>query len=122
MALRKRKLSPRVVVARKRIDGVRSIDPNIDLGNGLTDEAYEAAIAKTEKETNEYNRLLFQADGLATSLKQSEKDLGNFSQRMLNAVGSKFGYDSVEYKQAGGTPKSEKKRTSRKNGKTQQAA
>jgi hypothetical protein len=113
MSFRKRKLSAKVTTARKRIDGIRSIDPKIDLNNGLTDAAYEAAISKVENETEEYNTYLSQADGVSTRLKQSEKELGEFSQRMLNAVGSKFGYNSVEYKKAGGTPKGEKKRTAK---------
>jgi hypothetical protein len=116
MAFRKHKLSAKVLAARKRIDGIRSIDPRIDLGNGLTDDAYLAAITKVDDETNEYNTFLAQADGLANSLKQSEKELGELSQRMLNCVGSKYGYNCIEYKKAGGMPKGEKKRPAKKNG------
>ena len=116
MAHRKRKPSRAVTNGRKRIDGIRSIDPKIDLGNGLTDAAYEAAIAKVENAIESYNTYLSPADGIATGLKTSNKELAEFSQRMLNGVGSKFGYNSVEYKKAGGTPKSEKKRTAKKNG------
>lgn len=114
MSYRKRTISPEVAKANKRIDGIRSIDPNIDLGNGITDAAYVAEIGKVTTLTERYNTLLSEVDGTLTALEQAEKALGDFSQRMINAVGTRFGYDSIEYEKAGGTRKSEKKRTSKK--------
>jgi len=114
MAWRKRKFSAKLSLAQNRSDGINSIDDEIDLANGLTKAAYQAAIQNVELKYERYNQLLSEIDGLSTDLKQTEKELGELSQRMLNAVGTKYGYNSVEYKKAGGTPKSEKKRTAKK--------
>jgi hypothetical protein len=114
MSYRKRTVSVEVAKANKRLDGIRSIESNIDLGNGITDAAYVAAIGKVTSHTEKYNTLLSEVDGTLTALEQAERELADFSQRMLNAVGTKFGYDSIEYEKAGGTRKSEKKRASRK--------
>ncbi len=114
MSYRKRTVSTEVAKANKRLDGIRSIEPNIDLGNGITDAAYASEIGKVTSLTEKYNTLLSQVDGTLTALEQAERDLADFSQRILNAVGTRFGYDSIEYEKAGGTRKSEKRRTSRK--------
>jgi hypothetical protein len=114
MSYRKRTVSTEVAKANKRLDGIRSIEPNIDLGNGITDPAYAAEIAKVTSLTEKYNTLLSEVDGTLTALEQAERELADYSQRILNAVGTKFGYNSIEYEKAGGTRKSEKRRTSRK--------
>ena len=116
MAYKKRKESSEVRKARKRLDGIRSIDESADLGNGLTVEFYDGEIKKLVDKTASYNTLLSTVDGQLSELEQAEKDLGELSDRMLNAVGTKFGYDSIEYEKAGGVRKSERKRSARKNG------
>jgi hypothetical protein len=113
MSYRKRTVSPEVAKANKRIDGIRAIEPDVDLGNGLTVATYASEIGKVNDLTQKYNTLLSEVDGTLTLLSQAEKGLGDFSQRILNAVGTRFGYDSVEYEKAGGTRKSEKKRVAR---------
>ncbi|HEX2935978.1 MAG TPA: hypothetical protein VHO72_11540 [Bacteroidales bacterium] len=113
MSYRKRTVSTEVAKANKRLDGIRSIEPNIDLGNGITDAAYATEIAKVTSLTEKYNTLLSEVDGTLTALEQAERELADYSQRILNAVGTKFGYNSIEYEKAGGTRKSEKRRTSR---------
>jgi uncharacterized protein YukE len=122
MSFRKRQLPKKVMTAQNRLEGIRSVEQNFDNGNGLSNAVYETEIAKVEQTNEEYNKLLSQLDGLATELRKSERGLGELSQRMMNAIGSKYGYDSAEYKKAGGTPKSEKKRSAKKNGKATQAA
>jgi hypothetical protein len=122
MAFRKRKLSAKVTTAKNRLEGINSIDPEIDLGNGLTKTTYETEIQNVELKYEKYNQLLSEIDGLSTELKQSEQNLGDLSQRMLNAVGTRFGYNSAEYKKAGGTPKREKRRASKKTASAKQAA
>jgi hypothetical protein len=48
-------------------------------------------------------------------LDRFEKELADFSDTMLKAVGVKYGFDSIEYEKAGGTRKSDKKRSSSSN-------
>lgn len=116
MAYRKRKISPEVAKADKRRDGIRSIETDIDLGNGLTEAAYNTAIDNVINRTQEYNTQLSVLDGMLTGLEKAEKELGALSVRMLNGVGSKYGYDSVEYEKAGGTRKSDRRRPTKNNG------
>lgn len=116
MSFRKRQVSAEVEKANKRRDGLRSIDENIDLGSGLTDTAYKAEIDEVNKLTEQYNTMLSDLAGLRTKLKKAEKNLAEWSKRMLSGVGSKYGYDSIEYEKAGGTRTSARKRPSRKNG------
>jgi hypothetical protein len=116
MAYRKRKISPEVAKASKRRDSIRSIEQDFDLGNGLTEAAYTASIDNVITRTQTYNTQLSVLDGMLTDLEKAEKDLRALTVRMLTGVGSKHGYDSVEYEKAGGTRKSDRKRPTRNNG------
>jgi len=100
--------------ANKRMSSVKSIDPNFDLGNGVTQVAYQKLIDAVNSSLDTYNTKLGEADDALDSVTSAEKDLRDMSQRVLSGVGSKYGYDSSEYEQAGGTRKSEKKRPIRK--------
>lgn len=114
MAYKKRQVSSVVVKANKRRDGLQSIDKNVDLGSGLTDLAYKAAIDGVIGLTEQYNTMLSQLDGHLTLLKQEEKKLAEMSKRVLSGVGTKYGFDSIEYEKAGGVRKSDHKRRSKK--------
>jgi hypothetical protein len=115
--MRKRDFSAALNKAKKRLEGIRSISKPIELGNGYSDTTYEAEIEKVEALLASYNTALSNIDGMATSLNQAEKALGVYSTSILNQVSSKFGSDSVEYEQAGGTRTSTIKRA-RKSSKT----
>ena len=87
-----------------------SIDPALDLGNGLTLVAYQAAIDSTKLKLDDYNTQLSVLDGKLNLLKAEEKKLRSVSERMLGGVATKFSNDSDEYEKAGGTKKSETKK------------
>jgi len=57
---------------------------------------------------------LWQTRSGASSLKEKEKLLRAFSERMLTGVAAKFGKDSEQYQKAGGTRTSERRRHKRK--------
>lgn len=116
MAYRKRQQSAEVDKANKRIDGLTSIVPEVELGADLTLTIYRNKIAEVETFTKSYNTLLADVDTALTLLLKSEKELAELSDRMLSGVGSRYGFDSIEYEKAGGVRKSEKKRPVRKNG------
>jgi hypothetical protein len=48
-------------------------------------------------------------------VKDTEQQLRNLSEQMLLGVAVKYGKDSSEYGKAGGVPKSERRRSARKN-------
>ncbi|BDX39121.1 hypothetical protein CYCD_24760 [Tenuifilaceae bacterium CYCD] len=114
MAYKKRSTSLEQEKAQNRLDGIKQFETSVNYGVGLMEEDYLTKINRVNKLTQEYNQLLTQADGIATQLDIAERELAEISKRFLNAVGAKYGYDSVEYEKAGGVRTSDYKRTSRK--------
>ena len=98
----------------KRMASLKAIDPTLDLGNGLTVETYQQSIDHVSNVMEVYNTQLSLTDSFSSSLKEKEKLLRAFSERMLTGVAAKFGKDSEQYQKAGGTKKSERKRPKRK--------
>ena len=98
----------------KRMASLKSIDPALDLGNGLSVETYQQSIDQVSNVMEAYNTQLSLADSLSSSLKEKEKLLRSFTERMLTGVAAKFGKDSEQYQKAGGTKKSERKKPKRK--------
>lgn len=94
----------------RRMAALQSIDPDFDLGNGLTRAAYQAKIEKTKTSLDAYNTSLSVADENRNTLDVDEEELDDMSERMLVGVAAKHGKDSSEYEQAGGTRKSDKKK------------
>jgi len=111
---RLKKKSVVVEKAKKRLAGIESISPDLDLGNGLSVASYLAEIGRTEKKLDKYNTKLSDADKALNVFQDEEKKLNALSERILEAVGSIYGHDSDEYEQAGGTRKSEFKKRARK--------
>lgn len=109
MARRKR-MSPSLTNAQTRSASLTSIDDALDLGSGLTLTAFDAKITATSDKLDEYNTKLSELDGLLNELETLEGELDELSSRMLAGVGVKFGKNSDEYEQAGGTRTSERKK------------
>jgi hypothetical protein len=104
-----------VADAQKRATNLKAVDPNLDLGDGLTVAAFEGEIAAVQEALEKYNKLLAKADAAANELNELEKKLGTLSgSRMLAGVGVKYGKDSSEYEMAGGVRTSEIKRGGKK--------
>ena len=106
----KRRSSQVIADAQQRSTNLKAIDPNLDLGGGLTVAAFDNEIAITQTALEKYNTLLAQADAALNKLNDQEKELGTKSGRMLAGVGVRYGKDSSEYEMAGGTRTSEKKK------------
>jgi hypothetical protein len=111
---RQKKTSKIIEGANTRSASLASIDPALDLGNGLTLAAYDTAIAAAQKKLDSYNTALSDADAAKNVFEKAEKGIADLSERMLSGVGTKFTKDSDEYEQAGGTKKSERKKPMRK--------
>ncbi|WP_026100310.1 hypothetical protein [Fortiea contorta] len=109
MARRKRS-SSMLQKAVLRAAGISSIDPNLDLGNGLNLLAYSALIETMRTKENAYNSALSNLDKLYREMLQTEKELGDMTEHMLMGVGSRYGKSSVEYGMAGGVPKNQRQR------------
>lgn len=111
---RKKRSSKTYDKALIRKAGLVSIDPNLDLGNGLTLVVFESKIAATKSNLDSYNTVLSEADAQQNVLTDAEKELRNWNERMLAAVAAKYGKDSNEYEKAGGVKKSLRKKPTHK--------
>ena len=110
----KKNSSPALEHSQTRLAALATIDPALDLDNGLTLAVYQAAIQDAQNRLSAYNALLSQVDEARKNLRANEKELRSLSERMLAGVTAKYGKDSSEYKMAGGTRKSEIKRPAKK--------
>ncbi len=111
---RQKKASTDIEKAQQRLAALTSIDPALDLGNGLTLTKYRAQVTAAQGKQDAYNALLSQVDQAYNDFQAAEKSVRDLSERMLAGVTSKFGKDSNEYEMAGGVRKSERKRPTRK--------
>ncbi len=96
--------------AEARMSGMKSIDSALDLGDGYSIAEFESKIKKFKDTQVEHNTTLGKADDLRNDLLGMETEINDFSSRMLAGVLKKYGSDSHEYEQAGGTMKSKIKR------------
>ncbi|MEH2068353.1 MAG: hypothetical protein V7K47_09350 [Nostoc sp.] len=94
----------------RRAAGINSIAPNLDLGNGLTLPAFSTLIEKMRTRENAYNTALSNLDKLYREMLQTEDELGDMTEHMLMAVGTRYGKSSVEYGMAGGVPKNQRRK------------
>lgn len=110
----RRKRSSKVLEkADRRIASLRSISPDLNLGNGLTVDAYTRLITDLHDKLAAYNTVLSTVDKAYNDMLTAEQKLGDYSEHMLLGVATKFGKNSDEYEMAGGVKKSERKRSTR---------
>ncbi len=96
-----------------RLSGVKSIDENLDLGNGITLANYEVEINKTQAKLSEYNTALSKIDDLYNLYNAQRDVLKDWNERILTGVATKYGKNSSQYEMAGGVRKSERKKPKR---------
>lgn len=112
--MRQKRLASHFAKAAIRLAQIKKIDPNLDMGNGLTVASYESELSTMQTKLDAYNTQLAGADVLLTEVEQQDKKIRDFSDRMLAGVGAIYGKNSTEYQLAGGTRKDQKKRPKRK--------
>jgi predicted nucleic acid-binding Zn-ribbon protein len=100
--------------ARQRLAGLKAITPAPDFGTNLTVAGYEQEIDDFSQALDAYNQQLAALDDQKNTLETTEKNLNDKSKRMLSATEARYGSNSNEYEQAGGTRTDERKRTARK--------
>ncbi|GEM53904.1 hypothetical protein B0A58_07805 [Flavobacterium branchiophilum NBRC 15030 = ATCC 35035] len=93
-----------------RLASVKSIDPVIDLGNGITAANYETQINLLRTKLNSYNTALSTIDELYNECISQIDVLRDWNDRVLTGVATKFGKNSSQYEMAGGVKKSERKK------------
>jgi pyruvate/oxaloacetate carboxyltransferase len=109
MARRKR-TSQVLEKAVRRAAGMSSIDPALELGNGLSLPAFSTLIETMRSKENDYNSALSNLDKLYREMLETERELGDMAEHMLLGVATRYGKSSVEYGMAGGVPKNQRRR------------
>jgi hypothetical protein len=89
--------------AQRRLALLKSIDQELNLGHGLTIDAYSRSIEITRAALEAHNTLLSHLEQSRKTLTHLEKELSRLSERMFSGVATIYGRDSVEYAKAGGS-------------------
>jgi hypothetical protein len=87
-----------------RLNGLKAIDPQLVLKNGLSVAVGETIQIDLETEQNQYNIELANLDARRQRIANLEKNATDFSKNSLTGVKNDFGDSSVNYQKAGGTP------------------
>jgi hypothetical protein len=96
--------------ARQRLAGLKSITPAPVFDAELSLTAYEAEINAFSTSLDSYNQELSSLDDKQNAVSVAEDNLREKNRRMLKATEAKYGPDSSEFEQAGGTRVSDRKR------------
>jgi hypothetical protein len=97
--------------AQRRLALLKSIHENLDLGHGLTIEAYTSLIANTRATLEAHNTLLSNLEESRKTITQMDKALSQLSERMLTGVATMYGRNSMEYSKAGGSSRKGSKKS-----------
>jgi hypothetical protein len=97
--------------AQRRLALLKSIDEHLDLGNGLTIEAYNQLIDTIRAKLEAHNKLLSNLDESRQTLDQMDKALSEMSERMLSGIATIYGKNSIEYAKAGGSNRKRSKKS-----------
>ncbi|MGF2039660.1 MAG: hypothetical protein RMZ43_030830 [Nostoc sp. CmiVER01] len=89
--------------AQRRLALLKSINENLDLGHGLSIEAYTRLIHNTRATLEAHNTLLSNLEESRKTITQMEQTLSELSERMLTGVATVYGRNSMEYSKAGGS-------------------
>ncbi len=109
--MKRRKATSTMELGATRSAGCASIDANLDLGNGLTIKNYGILNENARKSLEVYNTSMATTESKLEEHEANEVLLADFNERILIAVAYKYGKNSNEYKMAGGTKKSERKKS-----------
>ncbi|MCC5652304.1 hypothetical protein LC609_21250 [Nostoc sp. XA013] len=101
--------------AARRAASITSIDPNLDVSNGLTLFAYSSLIEVMRNKENTYNTALSNTalsnlDKIYREMLETEQQLADMTEHILMGIGAKYGKSSVEYGMAGGVPKNQRRK------------
>ncbi len=105
---RRKRTSQVLEKAARRAAGINSIDPNLDVGNGLSLPAFSTLIETMQTRENLYNTALSNLDKLYHDMLLTERELADMAEHMLLGVATQYGKSSVEYGMAGGVPKNQR--------------
>jgi hypothetical protein len=109
---RRKRNSTVLACAERRIESLQAINSALDFGNGLTLAAYTSLIQALRSKLAAYNTALSAIDKLNDDVDMIEQAVLEMSEKMLMAVGSRYGRSSQEYEMAGGSRRKRNRRSS----------
>ncbi len=109
MTQRKRN-SMSLTKAERRIEGMQTINPQLDFSNGFSIATYNTKVIELREKLAAYNQAQTIADKTHNALIEAERELNTYSEQMLLNVASHYGKNSDEYEMAGGTRRSDRKK------------
>jgi hypothetical protein len=107
----RRRNSTALVKAERRLEGAQAISPTLDLGNGLSTFAYNERIRDVREKLAAYNQARSLMDKAQNALLEAERAINDYSEHMLLGIATRYGKNSDEYEMAGGTRKSDRRRS-----------
>lgn len=109
MTQRKRN-SMSLTKAERRIEGMQTINPQLDFSNGFSIATYNTKVIELREKLAAYNQAQTIVDKTQNALVEAERELNTYSEQMLLNVASCYGKNSDEYEMAGGTRRSDRKK------------
>ncbi|MCC5600399.1 hypothetical protein [Nostoc favosum] len=109
MKQRKRNSMP-LSKAERRIEGMQTINPELDFSNGFSIATYNIKVIELREKLAAYNQAQTIVDKTHNALIEAERELNTYSEYMLLNVASRYGKNSDEYEMAGGTRRSDRKK------------
>lgn len=97
-------------ISRRRLERLKSIVPTPDFGKGFSIADFESKINELAIKQAEYNKARSDLDAQLSSLREEERELLDYRERILTAIAFVYGKDTPQYVAAGGIRKSERKR------------
>jgi uncharacterized protein YukE len=106
---RRKRTSQAIENAQSRMAAIETIDPQLDLGSGISVAAFNAKIEAARQALEEYNKALSIVDQNGSAFGDLEKSLTDLSNRLLSGVATVYGKSSTQYKMAYGSKRSRKR-------------
>jgi hypothetical protein len=107
---RRKKISRILTKSEVRLLGIKSIDSQLDLGNGMSATVYEQEIVSLRQQIADYNTMLAKADAASNEIIEAEKRVSDLTGRMLSGIAMRYGRSSNEYEMAGGVRREDRRR------------
>jgi hypothetical protein len=86
-----------VMTAQLGIDKLRSIDPKLDLGNGLTLDKFVSNVQTIQTAIAKYNTTAAELVNMNRAMREQEAVLRKDLKRLVMGVGAKYGEKSTQY-------------------------
>jgi uncharacterized protein YukE len=107
---RRKRTSAALENAQSRIAAIETIDPKLDLGNGVSVADFNNKLEVTRQALEDYNKALSAIDQTGSYVTELERSLTDLSSRMLSGVATIYGKSSSQYKMAYGSKRTTRKR------------